>query len=122
MSILKFPKHFCTKLCMSVANFWWKKSKERKGIHWVGWKKLSKSKKEGGLGFKDFYKMNQILLSKQAWRILLNPDMLWVRILKAIYFPQKTFGRQHEKRIVLGVGRVCCLAEVSQGESNLEGE
>ncbi|XP_028754420.1 uncharacterized protein LOC114713907 [Neltuma alba] len=47
-------------------------------IHWTSWKALTKSKKEGGLGFKDFMGFNNALLAKTAWRILHNPDSLWV--------------------------------------------
>lgn len=39
------------------------------------------------MGFKDFIDMNLTLLAKQAWRAFKNPQALWVRILKAEYFP-----------------------------------
>lgn len=54
-------------------------------------KKLVCPKNTGGLGFKDFMCFNLALLAKQAWRILNNPDDLWVRILKSIYFPNTDF-------------------------------
>ncbi|GKE39999.1 hypothetical protein Tco_1463404 [Tanacetum coccineum] len=50
------------------------------------WKKLSQSKQQGGLGFCDFEAFKTTLLAKQGWRLLINPNAFWGRILKRIYF------------------------------------
>lgn len=42
--------------------------------------------------------MNSSLLAKQAWRIIKNPDALWVQVLKALYFPNSDFLRAGRKR------------------------
>ena len=44
-----------------------------------------------GLGFKEFYHMNSTLLAKQAWRIHQQPNSLWVKLFKAVYFPNQDF-------------------------------
>ena len=41
--------------------------------------------------------MNLALLAKQAWRIYMNPDALWVQFLKSIYFPNEDFLRVRKK-------------------------
>ncbi|KAM1529591.1 hypothetical protein ACFX1Z_018776 [Malus domestica] len=46
---------------------------------------------KGGIGFRDIESFNDALLGKQCWRIICNPDALWVIILKARYFPNCDF-------------------------------
>lgn len=33
MSIIRFPKTFCKKLCSHIANFWWNTNGKSRGIH-----------------------------------------------------------------------------------------
>ena len=66
MSILKFPKTFCDSICSKIAKFWWANSGKERGIHWRSWQVLSRSKRNGGLGFRDFSYMNLAFLAKQA--------------------------------------------------------
>ena len=53
----------------------------------VSWRKMCKLKAQGGLGFRNLQAFNLAMLSKQAWRILMNPRSLIARIYKAKYFP-----------------------------------
>lgn len=91
MSMVRFPKNFCSKICSSIARFWWKSKDWYRRIHWKSWESLTSHKYEGGLGFKDFALMNSSLLAKQAWRVVKNPNALWVKVLKALYFPDSDF-------------------------------
>lgn len=34
MSMVRFPKNFCDKICSSVAQFWWRSRGKHRGIHW----------------------------------------------------------------------------------------
>lgn len=98
MSMVRFPKNFCSKICASIARFWWRSKGRTRGIHWKNWEALTNSKMEGGLRFKDFTHMNSSLLAKQAWRIIQNPNALWVQVLKCLYFPNSDFVRATRKR------------------------
>ncbi|KAL0348024.1 UNVERIFIED_CONTAM: putative mitochondrial protein [Sesamum angustifolium] len=73
-----------------VAKFFWDQDCNRK-IHWVAWSALCKSKEEGGLGFKRLRFQNMALLSKQAWRLAVNPQGLAYQVLRAKYFPSSDF-------------------------------
>jgi hypothetical protein len=59
-------------------------------MHWVSWDKLSKPKKDGGLGFRDLYSFNLAMLARQAWRIIQYPSSLCATVLAARYYPGKS--------------------------------
>lgn len=42
--------------------------------------------------------MNSALLAKQAWQVIQNPNALWIRVLKALYFPNCDFSKATRKR------------------------
>lgn len=46
-----------------IARFWWGSNSDRRKMSWVSWKKLTKPKRYGGLGFRELHKFNQALLS-----------------------------------------------------------
>ena len=64
MAVLKFPKQFCENIYVRVARFWWVGNGKERGIHWRSWDLISKSKRDGGLGFRDFNTMNLALFAK----------------------------------------------------------
>ncbi|XP_074305281.1 putative mitochondrial protein AtMg00310 [Silene latifolia] len=47
---------------------------------------MGRPKTMGGLGFRDFENFNLTLLGKQAWRLAVNSNCLWVRLIRAKYF------------------------------------
>ena len=63
---------------------------KQKKIHWVSWDKLSKPKKDGGLGFRDLHPFNVVVLARQAWRLLQNPTSLCAKVLSARYYLGKS--------------------------------
>nr|XP_025616741.1 uncharacterized protein LOC112709055 [Arachis hypogaea] len=87
MNVIKFPKSFCRKIESAIARFWWTNNGKERSIHWKSWTNMTKSKANGGLGFKDLECQNIAHLAKQAWRLLNEEDTIWAKILKAIYYP-----------------------------------
>jgi len=44
-----------------------------------------KAKQEGGLGFRTMRETNAALFTKLGWRLLIEKDMLWSKVLRAKY-------------------------------------
>ena len=70
-----------------IRKLWWGEAQGKRRTHWISWNKFTKSKGDGGLGFRDFKLFNQALLARQAWRLIDRPESLCARVLKAKYFP-----------------------------------
>ncbi|CAN1121564.1 Uncharacterized mitochondrial protein AtMg00310, partial [Linum perenne] len=64
---------------------------QRRSIHWCSNERLTTTKQVRGLGFKSFKEFNLAHLAKICWRIIQNPNELWVKVLKALYFPRCEF-------------------------------
>ncbi|KAM1852865.1 hypothetical protein ACFX14_008903 [Malus domestica] len=91
MSCFKLPVNLCKEMETNIANFWWRGSREKNGMHWISWEKMKRRKKVGGLGFRDILSFNLAYLTKIGWRILTNPLSLLGKILKEKYFPECSF-------------------------------
>lgn len=89
MSCFRFPKKTCVELNSMISKFWWGQHSDEGRIHWKAWNNLSSSKGEGGMGFRDLELFNRALLAKTAWRMLQEPNAMWVKIMKGIYFPNE---------------------------------
>lgn len=92
MSIFLLPNHICDTIEKCLNRYWWSSGgNQQKGIHWLSWSRLSSPKKYGGMGFKRFREFNLAFLAKQGWRLLIKPDSLVCKLLKAKYFPRCGF-------------------------------
>jgi hypothetical protein len=70
-----------------IGRYWWSQQDKVNKIHWVSWEKMTRSKKKGGLGYRDLHVFNMVMLARQAWRLLVCPETLCAQVLRAKYFP-----------------------------------
>lgn len=91
MSMFKIPLGLCNDIPRAMTRFWWGAKEDKKGIHWGKLEKLSYAKIKGGLGFRDVSCFNQVLLAKQGWRLLQNPESLVAKVIKARYYKNTDF-------------------------------
>lgn len=91
MSIFILPYAVCNDTEKMLNSFWWEGGSNNSGIQWISWDKLTFSKKEGGLGFRDFKSFNMDMVAKEGWNLLVKPHALVSRIVKARYYPRTPF-------------------------------
>lgn len=88
MSCFLFPRGLCSEMEKAIAQFYWSASGDDKKIHWASWEKLTRSKENGGMGFREIFYFNLAMVSKQYWRILHNSQSMVAQVLKAKYYPR----------------------------------
>lgn len=93
MSCFQIPASLCKRIQSALTRFWWDSSPLKKSMCWVSWEKMTKSKQDGGLGFRDVKNFNSALLGKLGWRIIQKPDCLLARVLLGKYCHSSNFLR-----------------------------
>ena len=88
MGMFKFPAALSEELSQIIRNFLWGDEEDKSKTHRLAWDQLTSPKAEGEMGFRDLKLFNQALLAKQAWRLVVNPDSLCAKAVKAKYYPQ----------------------------------
>ena len=88
MSVFQLPLKLFDELDAMCAKFWWRQVGNERKIHWQRWEKLTLSKREGGMGFRDLRACDLAMLAKQGWRLLHDNNSLVFQCLRAIYFPR----------------------------------
>jgi hypothetical protein len=92
MSLFHLPTTLITTIERMMNSFWWGHGRtSHRGINWLSWEKLSMHKNNSGLSFKDLSAFNLVMLGKQGWKFLTNPQSLVSRIFKARYFPNNSY-------------------------------
>ncbi|XP_031101846.1 uncharacterized protein LOC116005747 [Ipomoea triloba] len=92
MSVFLLPYGICESIERMMNRYWWSKgTSNSRGMHWASWTRLAAPKSIGGMGFKRIHEFNIALLAKQGWRLLVKPDYLVSKLLKARYYPSASF-------------------------------
>lgn len=87
MGCFRLPNAICDHIKSLTARLFWSGNAQEWKMHWLNSKKLTTSKKKGGLGFHMSMAFNQHLLAKQWWRMLTFSNSLITKVLKSKYFP-----------------------------------
>jgi len=58
---------------------------DHRKISWIDWKSICRSQEVGGLRVRRIRDFNIALLGKRCWKLLVDRDSLWYRVLSARY-------------------------------------
>lgn len=85
MQTAEIPRTICDELDKKTRHFIWGGSDEKRAIHSLSWEVLQKPLTQGGIGIRLARQANAAFLTKLGWRILTEPNALWVRVLRHKY-------------------------------------
>ncbi|KAM6574738.1 hypothetical protein CsatA_023065 [Cannabis sativa] len=91
MNVFLLLVETCNEIKQLMCKFWWRSSKNNKGIHWKKWDRLTVHKSKVGMGFRNLRDFNLSLICKQGWRLFSHPDSLVSKLFKARYYRNGTF-------------------------------
>ncbi|KAL4599564.1 hypothetical protein ACB092_11G135600 [Castanea dentata] len=80
-------------------NFLWGSTENSKKMHWVGWKKVTRPKEDGGLGLQTTKGRNTALLAKLNWRFHTESNGPWAKVLKLKYCNQQRRNARNENKL-----------------------
>lgn len=83
MQTALIPRSICDEIDRKTRRLIWGGSEEQSKIHLVSW--ATKDKEDGELGFKSMRQTNAAFLTKLGWRVVLEPESLWSRVLRRKY-------------------------------------
>ncbi|CAJ2647900.1 unnamed protein product [Trifolium pratense] len=68
-----------------LIKFFWGGSEDFRKVSWINWKTICLRKEYGGLGVRKLRKFNLAMLGKWCWRMLVDREGLWFRVLAGLY-------------------------------------
>lgn len=95
MSTFLLSKAWCDNMEKLNRSFLWRNNTSlSRGFTPVAWRKVCLPKRCGDLGIRRLQSFNKALVAKFGWSIMTEEDKLWVKAIKAKYFPYTTFMKK----------------------------
>lgn len=79
------PKSLIKDIEKDSRQFLWGDSEDLRKIHLVSWDQVSTQKTNGGLGIKNLRRQNEALILKLCWKLMNEPQALWVQVLRSFF-------------------------------------
>ncbi|KAL9409489.1 hypothetical protein AB3S75_047816 [Citrus x aurantiifolia] len=85
MQTTNLPGSIKNKIDQICRRFLWSGNDDLQKMSLISWHNICQPKMAGGLGFKRLDIMNEVLLLKVAWHLILEPNKLCVKVLSTKY-------------------------------------
>jgi len=85
LSFFKAPTGIISSIESVFKQFFWGGGEDFRKIAWINWDSICTPKEDEGLGFKRLDAFNLSLMGKWCWRMMVDKEGLWYRVLKARY-------------------------------------
>jgi len=85
LSFFKAPAGIISSIESIFKKFFWGGGEDNRKLAWINWESICSPKEEGGLGVRRVGAFNLSLLGKWCWRMLVEKESLWYRVLKTQY-------------------------------------
>ncbi|KAE8702100.1 hypothetical protein F3Y22_tig00110503pilonHSYRG00817 [Hibiscus syriacus] len=85
MQSTKLLKGICDEIKRLIRGFIWGRTESGGGVSLVKWETICNPIIKGGLGMKKLSTQNDAFLIKIAYKLVVNPDQLWARVLRTKY-------------------------------------
>jgi len=73
-----------------MKHYFWNNSRDSKHKAKTNWSLISSPKISGGLGIKNIYIMNKAFQMKLIWKLLVENNSLFSKVMKAKYYPNSS--------------------------------
>lgn len=90
MQTMMLPAGILEGIDKRVRGFIWGSTTENRRCHLVNWDQVTKPIELGGLGIKSARDMNEAFMAKLGWRLLIEGDNLWAKVLISKYARHRT--------------------------------
>ena len=104
MSLFRIPKGVKRRLEKIQRDFWWGGDNLDKKVHLINWGTICSSMEKGGLGIRSLTKLNKSLLGKWNWRLAVEDNPPWKRLIKVKYGLEEGNLYSKEPKGRFGVG------------------
>ncbi|CAJ2669290.1 unnamed protein product [Trifolium pratense] len=85
LSFFKAPSGIISSIESILIKFFWGGSEDHRKVSWINWNSICLRKEYGGLGVRQLREFNLALLGKWCWRMLVDREGLWFRVLAGRY-------------------------------------